>query len=154
MPIEIFIAWPLIKSLHDHAEALTVTRCPSCGARAATDAAWCTLCYARLAEPVGAMATFAPVPVASAPIAPQPVAQQGQGWPCQRCETVVALELSTCSACGAPFLTSGAVDENKHARQLARLTTSGPLKFLVMVGGALAVSLVLAGFFWLVSAFL
>jgi hypothetical protein len=140
-----------------------VTRCPSCGARAAADAAWCTLCYAKLAEPVAAvpaMSIAAPLPAAPVSVLTEPPLQVASsapstlGWPCHRCGTVVSLELSSCSACGGPFLApTNSTAANPRSPSLARLTRSGPLKLLVMVGGALVISVVLAGLFWAASVF-
>ena len=100
-------------------------RCPSCGARNADTADWCSQCYARFgvdeeAPAPAAAATTAPDEQAS-PSAPAPTptapttvtgatatagrlirrAEDGVEWRCVTCEAWNPIERSTCSVCGS-----------------------------------------------------
>lgn len=85
-------------------------RCPSCGARNADDAAWCTQCFAPLDEPPQ------PEPRATAPAAP-PTPAGGSAadrpfrtrdeeveWRCRRCQAWNPLGVPSCATCGLPLV--------------------------------------------------
>jgi hypothetical protein len=76
-------------------------RCPSCGALASADAAWCGQCYASLAE---APASRAMPPPATA-LAQQPTRADGDEprWPCPVCGHSNPIQVNLCLACGTPF---------------------------------------------------
>jgi hypothetical protein len=78
-------------------------RCPSCGARNADSAAWCTQCY----EPVTTPADDArPAPAAAAETAGDGRFRSGEDgleWACGVCASWNDLELTACATCGAPF---------------------------------------------------
>lgn len=95
-------------------------RCPSCGARNADTAAWCSQCYARFGveeeepAPISA-ATTAPDEHARAPASAATAttgstatadrlirrAEDGVEWRCVTCEAWNPIERSTCSVCGS-----------------------------------------------------
>lgn len=106
-------------------------RCPSCGARNADSAEWCTQCYAPLRAPSApdpAPPTTPdavpgtrpePGPTAAAPAATDARAQdaaatttaddrfrrtaEGIDWRCEVCDTWNPIERTTCVTCQAPF---------------------------------------------------
>jgi TM2 domain-containing membrane protein YozV len=92
-------------------------RCPSCDARNADGAGWCTQCYARLDGPVPvasrppAVPSERPADVASpggdvppVPVADRPVRDHDGRveWRCARCERWSPLEAPSCVTCGGP----------------------------------------------------
>jgi hypothetical protein len=119
-------------------------RCPSCGARNAGSADWCTQCYTPLGagpDPHGTAAAApetAPAPAAAerppvaagatrtaadaAPTAADPRFRQGPDgvdWRCEVCDTWNPLDQDTCASCGQPFhRTIAPEDEAPSAREV------------------------------------
>ena len=102
-------------------------RCPECGARNATGAAWCTQCYVRLDEQE-APGPGEPERTASTPGGAGPSAaasptgtlrsggdrfrqgEEGLEWACGVCREWNPIERVTCAVCGTPFGRSPADD--------------------------------------------
>ncbi|MGH3745700.1 MAG: double zinc ribbon domain-containing protein [Mycobacteriales bacterium] len=90
--------------------------CAECGATLAPDAPWCTLCFApvRVPEPAATASTPEPArPAGPHPlyphITPASFDQPAVTWPCAQCSAPVPMSADVCPACGASFLTSGAL---------------------------------------------
>lgn len=146
-------------------------RCPSCDAAVPADAAWCTLCFARLRaeattpEPAPAIEPPAAVPALELP-APVPalepllepvlpvaavavavaVAEPAASptWPCAGCEARVPLEEMTCPRCGTAFMGGGGPTVSLHVPgvgDLAKMSPGG--RFALMAGGAAMVTVIL-----------
>jgi hypothetical protein len=91
-------------------------RCPTCGALASADAAWCGQCFTSLTrapEPVAPTVPPSPDrgPAAAAPaegsdrgvITQAPSKAAEPTWPCPACETENPIELDACRLCGTSF---------------------------------------------------
>lgn len=124
-------------------------RCPSCGARSYAAADWCGLCWADLrAAPAAPPVPDSPV-AASAAVAHEPaVALEpavAPGWPCTACGAITDLQLSTCHACGLPFLAAAATGAPLVGGPWGRLLTLGQGQRLVaaLVAGLAGTALLL-----------
>jgi hypothetical protein len=161
-----------------HAEEKIVTdqvadRCPGCAAIVRPGSPWCTLCFTDLRpaplpdpEPVGRHAVAVnplTTPLAllerSTPadgvVADGDVAA-GPGWPCMRCGEQVGIELDVCPACGAGFMEVGVAPAGSGIG-LGRFGTTPPDKktqFLIMVGGAGLICVVILALMFVAGAVL
>ena len=153
-------------------------RCPSCDAAVPADAAWCTLCFARLRSEAAPAAPLpaptpapTPAPPVAAPVAPPvpplapavPVAPAAPAattvldapaptWPCSSCDARVPLEETSCPLCGTAFM--GGVNPNVSLKvpgvgDLVSMSPGG--RFGVMAGGAAVVATVLLLLFLLLG---
>ena len=147
---------------------MTTVRCPSCDAAVPADAAWCTLCFARLdarpsepvvaAVPAPAPAVPAPAPFvpAPAPFVPAPaqesapaataVAEREEAprWPCVSCDERVPLAETVCPRCGTPFLGGASADVSLKLPVVGDVVTmSSGARFGLMAGGAAVLALLL-----------
>ena len=134
--------------------------CPKCGASVRPDAPWCTLCYADLRpKPPEPEPVAAPPPAPVAPPAPDPltdpltgplpgplppVVSTGPTWPCAACGAANPMDLDTCAACGAGFL-SGARDESPllELPVVGDITQMPRWQRFVLAGGVVLVFVVL-----------
>lgn len=151
---------------------MTTARCPACGASTLDGAPWCTLCYTDLRAPAPApvseavpASTSAPDASAAPAVSPQPTAvdlldhaldapvsvaaDAARGpatWPCTACGAAVALEHDSCPQCLTPFLAGAdpaAAVDLPLLGAIRPLTATKSSRVWLMVGGTLAVSLVL-----------
>jgi hypothetical protein len=75
-------------------------RCPTCEARNAAGADWCTQCFA----PLGGATLPPEVEAATSPATPRDVRTVGDEveWRCARCRSWVPLLAEVCTTCGGP----------------------------------------------------
>lgn len=146
-------------------------RCPQCSAHVRAGSDWCTLCFADLrpTPAPGPVAATAPEPVAAAESVPQPGPEQvpaGVDTPGVGAAPVAprrgkhakhAARPSTAEteALAAQLLAQLAVEESGSplGRYSSLMDTTGK-KVALMVGGAVAVTLLVFAFMALVGAFL
>jgi hypothetical protein len=147
----------------------TEERCPRCAALVRPGADWCTLCYADLrADPAPSSSsdTASPSDTASAADTASPLdtaspsdafstdaTQPGslvQGWPCQRCGGVVAIEEPACTHCGVGFMEGG--DDTDPVVRRLRGGVSNQVKAAIMIGGSAALLIIIFGLAYLLRA--
>ena len=137
-------------------------RCPQCRGLVRPDAPWCTQCWTDLRpappepepspEPAASLVpapTAAPegtaaAPAGGLPTGDRPVRRGLGGWPCTVCSAVNAIDLDTCTECGAGFLAGAAgAEPGLVVPGIGDLTKVSRAQRLAMAGGIALLFMVL-----------
>jgi RNA polymerase subunit RPABC4/transcription elongation factor Spt4 len=133
--------------------AVTAVREPSYAGAPAPSADFDPLTFDPLTAPLSVVEAGGHAPTVDAAPAAASEDAKPTGWPCPRCDEIVAFDEAACPKCGTAFL-AGATGQPDLLERLGSRGISTSTQVGIIVGGSFALIAVIVGFMYFIGLFL